>query len=231
MTTKYTKELLEDAVKNSTSMAKVLDYLGLGHTGGNHAYIKRLIESYNISMSQFNGRVWNKGGIGPRKSPSEYLRLYDRNKPIGTDMIRKRMLRDGVKEHRCEVCGNTEWLGDPIPLEIHHIDGDRWNNVLENLQFLCPNCHSKTDNFCGKKLSMRSGTEKKIYRYKKLCACGNKMSVTASRCRVCESASRRMIPELDTQVLAELVNSTSYANAGRVYGVTPTTIRRWLQKT
>jgi len=44
----------------------------------------------------------------------------------------------------------TEWLGRPIPLELHHIDGNRDNNVLENYQLLCPNCHALTDSYRGR---------------------------------------------------------------------------------
>lgn len=52
-----------------------------------------------------------------------------------------------IRGHKCECCGNTEWLGKPINLQVHHIDGDKTNNTLDNLQLLCPNCHSYTDNF------------------------------------------------------------------------------------
>lgn len=52
-----------------------------------------------------------------------------------------------LRGHQCECCKNTEWLGQPINLEVHHIDGDKKNNTLENLQLLCPNCHSYTDNY------------------------------------------------------------------------------------
>jgi len=54
------------------------------------------------------------------------------------------------REKRCENCGNTEWLGKPIPLEVHHKDGNRQNNSYDNLQLLCCNCHAQTDNFRGK---------------------------------------------------------------------------------
>lgn len=71
-----------------------------------------------------------------------------------------RTLRDclitfGYKERVCEVCGNREWLGEPIPLELHHKDGDRKKNELDNLQLLCPNCHSLTDNYGWKKHNTR----------------------------------------------------------------------------
>lgn len=54
----------------------------------------------------------------------------------------------------CGHCGISEWLGLPITLELHHIDGDNSNNVRENLSFLCPNCHSLTDSWRRKKSSL-----------------------------------------------------------------------------
>ena len=69
-----------------------------------------------------------------------------------TSHLHNRLLKEGIKEHKCECCGNTEWMGHKIVLELHHIDGDHNNNKLENLQFLCPNCHSITDNFKSKKM-------------------------------------------------------------------------------
>lgn len=56
-----------------------------------------------------------------------------------------------LRGRQCECCKNTTWLNQPINLQVHHIDGDRSNNVLENLQLLCLNCHSYTDNFNIKK--------------------------------------------------------------------------------
>ena len=61
--------------------------------------------------------------------------------------------RKAVRRGKCECCGLTEWLGEPINLEIHHIDGNHNNNELENIQLLCPNCHSYTDNYCGKNIN------------------------------------------------------------------------------
>ena len=67
-----------------------------------------------------------------------------------TSKLNKRLIKEGYKEARCECCGLSEWLGKPIVLELHHIDGNRKNNKLENLKLLCPNCHSITDNFKSK---------------------------------------------------------------------------------
>lgn len=60
-------------------------------------------------------------------------------------------LEDGLKEERCECCGLSEWMGKPIPLELHHKDFNHYNNSLENLQILCANCHMQAHNYCNSK--------------------------------------------------------------------------------
>ena len=64
--------------------------------------------------------------------------------------LKRRLLNEGLKRNRCEVCGITEWLGRPLSMALHHVNGDGRDNRLENLQLLCPNCHSQTENFAGK---------------------------------------------------------------------------------
>lgn len=73
----------------------------------------------------------------------DVARLYLSNaKAISTVELRHQLLRHGFKEHKCELCGLSEWLGASIPLELHHRDGNRYNNKLDNLLILCPTCHS-----------------------------------------------------------------------------------------
>ena len=68
------------------------------------------------------------------------------NYRISGSKLLKELLK--LRPQQCECCKLTEWLNKPIKLEVHHIDGDNTNNVLENLQLLCPNCHSYTDSWC-----------------------------------------------------------------------------------
>lgn len=64
---------------------------------------------------------------------------------------RKRLIEDGIKDERCECCGLSEWMGKPIPLELHHKDFNHYNNSLDNLQILCSNCHMQAHNYCNTK--------------------------------------------------------------------------------
>jgi DNA-binding transcriptional ArsR family regulator len=64
--------------------------------------------------------------------------------------LKSRLLRCGLKEPRCEECGLESWRDRPLSLCLHHVNGDGDDNRLENLQLLCPNCHSQTPNFSGR---------------------------------------------------------------------------------
>lgn len=64
-----------------------------------------------------------------------------------TFKLKNKLFKAGLKENKCEICGISEWLGKPIKCELHHKDGNRNNHRLENLQMLCPNCHSQTDTY------------------------------------------------------------------------------------
>ena len=79
---------------------------------------------------------------------AEYIRIGK----VQTNKLRKKLLYEGLKQHICERCGNSEWEGQPIPLEVHHVNGDKTKNDLTNLQLLCPNCHALTSTYRGKNI-------------------------------------------------------------------------------
>ena len=85
-----------------------------------------------------------------------YMPLEDylaQSQDIQSNKVRIKLLKEGYKEPKCERCNLTHWLDCPIPLELHHKDGNRHNNVLENYELLCPNCHALTDTYRGKNVS------------------------------------------------------------------------------
>ncbi len=70
--------------------------------------------------------------------------------------LKKRLLKAGLLANRCDRCDLADWLGEPLSLELHHINGDGQDNRLENLALLCPNCHSQTDSWGGRNSRRRS---------------------------------------------------------------------------
>ncbi len=162
MSQKYTKEILEPIVKESGSIRQVLIKLGLKEAGGNYENIKTRIKNFEIDTSHFHGMLWNKGKKwSKQKDISNKLvqnSTYSTGLPISTSKLKNQLLKLGYKEHICEMCGGLEWLGQKIPLELHHVNGDRFDNRIENIQFLCPNCHSFTENYRGKNMSARGET-------------------------------------------------------------------------
>lgn len=77
-------------------------------------------------------------------------RYLNRDNFLSSAKLKAKLFREKIKAEQCERCKLTEWVGVKIPLELHHIDGDRFNNELINLQVLCPNCHALTDNYSGR---------------------------------------------------------------------------------
>ena len=146
---KYTEDVLRDAVKRSTSVAGVLRYLDLNQAGGTHAHISRMIKAMGIDTSHF---VRHQGsGAHRKRSPEDiFVRLIPGSKRTNPPLLRRALLEIG-RPHICETCGNNgSWRGKPLRLEIDHIDGDYHNNESWNLRFLCPNCHTQTDDFSGR---------------------------------------------------------------------------------
>ena len=117
--------------------------------GCNPKTINPLLERLGI---QYDGNQSGKGYEKNREKMTlkEYL---EQSKDIQSNKVRIKLLDEGLKEHKCECCGLTTWLNQPIPLELHHKDGDRYNNVLENFELLCPNCHAFTDSYRGKNVN------------------------------------------------------------------------------
>lgn len=65
--------------------------------------------------------------------------------------LKNLLLKHGLKENKCEICGISEWNGKPLNCQLDHIDGNKYNQSLNNLRIICPNCHSQTETFGYKK--------------------------------------------------------------------------------
>lgn len=111
------------------------------------ATLENALRALNLSYAGNPGRA-NIARHNERRPVDQYL---VRGSTINSHPLKQRLFRDGLKARSCEECGLSVWRGRPIPLELHHVDGDRRNNTIENLQILCSNCHALTDNNAGRR--------------------------------------------------------------------------------
>lgn len=157
---KYTKEVLENACLNATSIAEVLRRLNLKSVGGNYRHIGKLMAQYDIKMgSNYKGSAWSKGLTSETndsiKKASQKQKYADKdvfvlNGPIiKSARLRQGLLDNGIK-YECSECKIDEWRNKKIRLHVDHKNGNPYDNRIKNLRFLCPNCHDQTDTW-GKK--------------------------------------------------------------------------------
>jgi hypothetical protein len=135
------RQRLLDALGGATTRRDVLQALGLPVTASGYATLRRAIERYELSTDHLRPNA-------TRRTPLHELLVRGRL----VYGLGRRLITEGVKEHRCERCQMTTWEGAAIPVELDHIDGDRTNNLLENLRLLCPNCHALTPTYRGRNI-------------------------------------------------------------------------------
>jgi hypothetical protein len=103
----------------------------------------------------FSRQTWSaavrRGAVAPRPHALPLEQLFVVGVCRGRRNLKERLIRARLKDGECEECGLREWRGLPLSLALHHVNGDGLDNRLENLQLLCPNCHSQTANFAGRR--------------------------------------------------------------------------------
>lgn len=135
--------------------------------------------------------------------------------------------KNGLK-WECQSCHNTEWLGEKIPLEIHHIDGDRRNNDASNIKILCPNCHAKTDNYKAKNRKKKLAEE--FFCEK----CGKKLyeKTVSGLCRKCKNEEEINNSKCNDKERLEslLLKYGTYSKVAKIFGVSDKTIAKWCKR-
>lgn len=127
------EQLILDAISKCSNMAQA------------QASVSHLIGKQKFKEKAIELGVWKPGRGQGKVSLTDIL--DGKFQHYHSSHLRKRLISEGVKEQKCECCGQSTWMGQNIPLTLHHVDGNHSNNKLENLQILCYNCHAMTENF------------------------------------------------------------------------------------
>jgi hypothetical protein len=135
------KDIIISMISSNESKAKICKFLKCK---------PETLDSYLIKMGlSYKGNQGLKGKKTDKKRKTALE--YSKKEFLNTPRLRKKLIEDSIKDDKCEMCGLENWMGEKLKLELHHIDGDRFNNNFNNLQILCPNCHSLTPNHSVKK--------------------------------------------------------------------------------
>lgn len=196
--------------------------------------LNHYLKEMDIEYAGQQNKKGQQKGPNIYKSATEYLGT---NKQIKSSELKYKLLRDGLKDYKCEKCGLSMWLNEEIPLELHHIDGNHYNNSLENLIILCPNCHALEENRQTKKdyiIKNQTIREKQ----KNYCIdCGKEISLSAIRCEECYHKSTHgvfTIPldemPVTREELKQLIRTTPFTQIGKQFGVSDNAIRKWCDK-
>lgn len=145
---KWTKEKLINAVNKSDCKSDVLRELNIKLNSGNFQTLDKKLREFGIDDSKLvydysRGNKW-KPKIGDHE-------IFKENSTYRSGALKRKIIKNGLIPYKCQKCGIiNEWLGEEIVLHLDHINGINNDNRIDNLRFLCPNCHSQTSTYCRK---------------------------------------------------------------------------------
>lgn len=220
----YTKEKLEEAVKVCYSYAEVIRYVGGAASGASYKRLKKLIDRYNLDTTHFTF-IQKRNPDKNFSNITSLLVIYNPPEPPPrNNTLLKHLVKNNLKKYICEKCGvGCTYNSLPLTLQLHHKNGESLDFRIENLEVLCPNCHSQTHNWGSKNVKSR-----KIKKYTCI-DCGEVCNRSSLRCKECAPIAARVVERPSKETLKELVQTKAMTTIGKMFGVTDNTVRKWVR--
>ena len=153
---KLSDEQFVELLKKSSTISEVLFKLGYTVKGNSWGYsqVKRRMDDLNLDYSIFKGKsaVIKTNKLNNVKKED----ILKENCRHQRTVLRRYVIKNNLIPYKCAICGCTEWQGKTLSLELDHINGVNNDNRLENLRFLCPNCHSQTSTYGSRNQQLNS---------------------------------------------------------------------------
>lgn len=235
---KFDEEGLAAAIAASLNWTETLRRLGYCPTGGNAGTVKKYAARWKLDFSHFNPDLARHRGI--KGEPIPLTEVLVESSTYHRGHLKARLYAEGLKERRCEMCGQgEEWRGMKIALILDHVNGVRDDNRFENLRIVCPNCAATLPTHCGKGLRQPKveivceGCGKSFprrFKTQRFCSrtCGQRAGSIGGAAGVPRPGIRKASRPPYEQLLQE-IEAANYCAVGRKYGVTDNAIRKWVR--
>lgn len=214
-----TESEFRELIKSSSTYKEALIKLGFAiKSGGNYKTLKKRIQRDKVDVSHIEQ---NKHTFKGSKKEKPLAEILVQNSKYSTYHLKRRLINSGLIKNQCAKCGlKEEWQGEPISLQLDHINGDHDDNRLENLRILCPNCHSQTNTYSGRN-SHQSKSPNRI------CKCGRQKNKQSDVCHRCFKQPERIIWPSNEELIAKL-KTQSFISLAKDLGVSDNAIRKRL---
>jgi 5-methylcytosine-specific restriction endonuclease McrA len=213
---------LQNILDTSSGIVDVLRKLNLNPHSGNHRTLHRRLKQENFCLDklEINRREKLRS---TKKTKIKLTDIFIENSLFGRSKVRQKAIVNNLLPYECSNCKNKGyWLNKNLSLQLEHINGISNDNRLSNLAFLCPNCHSQTKTFAGRK-------NKKP---KKICPDCNTQTILRSsiRCNKCNSVvkgNKQRKFNISKQELKTLLMTYTINEIGKKYNVSFNTVKKY----